>query len=96
NSLFLLFIAIAVIYIVLGILYESFIHPITIHAGLPSAGFGALLTLLIFNKELNIYGFLGLIMLLGIVKKNAIMMVDSALDFSRIENMPPDQAIYRA
>jgi HAE1 family hydrophobic/amphiphilic exporter-1 len=96
NSLFLLLISIAVIYIVLGILYESFIHPITILAGLPSAGFGALLTLLIFDKELNIYGFLGLIMLLGIVKKNAIMMVDSALDFSRIEDMPPDQAIYRA
>ena len=96
NSLFLLLIAIAVIYIVLGILYESFIHPITILAGLPSAGFGAILTLIIFNKELNIYGFLGLIMLLGIVKKNAIMMVDSALDFSRIENMPADQAIYRA
>ena len=96
NSLFLLFIAIAVIYIVLGILYESFIHPLTILAGLPSAGFGALLTLLIFDKELNIYGFLGLIMLLGIVKKNAIMMVDSALDFSRIEDMSPDQAIYRA
>jgi HAE1 family hydrophobic/amphiphilic exporter-1 len=81
---------------VLGILYESFIHPLTILAGLPSAGFGALLTLVIFNKEMNIYGFLGLIMLLGIVKKNAIMMVDSALDFSRIENMPPEQAIYRA
>jgi HAE1 family hydrophobic/amphiphilic exporter-1 len=96
NSLFLLLISIAVIYIVLGILYESFIHPITILAGLPSAGFGALLTLLIFNKELNIYGFLGLIMLLGIVKKNAIMMVDSALEFSRIENMPPEEAIYRA
>jgi len=96
NSLVLLLIAIAVIYIVLGILYESFIHPITILAGLPSAGFGALLTLLIFNKELNIYGFLGLIMLLGIVKKNAIMMVDSAQDFSRIESLPPDLAIYRA
>lgn len=96
NSLFLLLIAIAVIYIVLGILYESFIHPITILAGLPSAGFGAILTLIIFNKELNIYAFLGLIMLLGIVKKNAIMMIDSALDFSRIESMPPDEAIYRA
>jgi len=96
NSLFLLLIAIAVIYIVLGILYESFIHPITILAGLPSAGFGAILTLLIFNKELNIYAFLGLIMLLGIVKKNAIMMIDSALDFSRIESMPPAEAIYRA
>jgi HAE1 family hydrophobic/amphiphilic exporter-1 len=96
NSLFLLLIAIAVIYIVLGILYESFIHPITILAGLPSAGFGAILTLIIFNKELNIYAFLGLIMLLGIVKKNAIMMIDSALDFSRIESMPPAEAIYRA
>lgn len=96
NAVLLLLLAIAVIYIVLGILYESFIHPLTILAGLPSAGLGALATLIIFQKELNIYGFLGLIMLLGIVKKNAIMMVDSALDFRRIESMPPEQAIYRA
>lgn len=96
NTLWLLVIAIAVIYIVLGILYESFIHPLTILAGLPSAGFGAILTLLIFHCELNIYGWLGLVMLLGIVKKNAIMMVDSALDFQRLENKSAAEAIYHA
>ncbi len=96
NSLWLLVIAIAVIYIVLGILYESFIHPLTILAGLPSAGFGALVTLLLFHCELNIYGWLGLVMLLGIVKKNAIMMVDSALDFQRLHNQPPEEAVYHA
>jgi hydrophobic/amphiphilic exporter-1 (mainly G- bacteria), HAE1 family len=96
NTLWLLVIAIAVIYIVLGILYASFIHPINILAGLPSAGFGALITLLIFHAELNIYGWLGLVMLLGIVKKNAIMMVDSALDFQRLDHQPPEDAIYNA
>ena len=75
----LLLVAILVIYIVLGILYESFIHPITILSGLPSAVFGALLTLVIFHKELDLYGFVGLIMLFGVVKKNAIMMIDFAL-----------------
>ena len=73
------------IYIVLGILYESFIHPLTILSGLPSAGFGALLTLLLFGTELNIYAFVGLIMLIGIVKKNAIMQIDFALDAQRNE-----------
>ena len=72
--------AILVIYIVLGILYESFIHPLTILSGLPSAGFGALLTLLIFGIDLNLYAFVGIIMLIGIVKKNAIMMIDFALE----------------
>ena len=72
--------AILVIYIVLGILYESFIHPLTILSGLPSAGVGALLTLLIFRHDLNIYAFVGIIMLVGIVKKNAIMMIDFALE----------------
>ena len=72
--------SILVIYIILGILYESFIHPITILSGLPSAGFGALLTLMIFRLDLNIYAFVGLIMLVGIVKKNAIMMIDFALE----------------
>jgi HAE1 family hydrophobic/amphiphilic exporter-1 len=96
NSIWLLVIAILVIYIVLGILYESFIHPLTILAGLPSAGFGALVTLILFNAELNIYAVLGLVMLLGIVKKNAIMMVDSALDFQRLNQEPPDVAIYHA
>ena len=74
----LLIMAILVIYLVLGILYESFIHPLTILSGLPSAGFGALVTLLLFNKDLNLYAFVGVIMLIGIVKKNAIMMIDFA------------------
>ncbi|MFO0754562.1 MAG: efflux RND transporter permease subunit [Thermodesulfovibrionales bacterium] len=81
----LLLIAILVIYIVLGILYESFIHPLTILSGLPSAGFGALITLMLFHKDLNIYAFVGIIMLVGIVKKNAIMMIDFALDAQRKE-----------
>jgi hydrophobic/amphiphilic exporter-1 (mainly G- bacteria), HAE1 family len=76
---FLLIMAILVIYIILGILYESFIHPLTILSGLPSAGFGALVTLMLFKLDLNIYGFVGLIMLVGIVKKNAIMMIDFAI-----------------
>ena len=76
----LLVAAILVIYIILGILYESFVHPITILSGLPSAGVGALLTLMIFHQELNLYSFVGIIMLIGIVKKNAIMMIDFALE----------------
>ncbi len=87
--------AILVIYIVLGILYESFIHPLTILSGLPSAGFGALLTLLLFRTELNIYGFVGLIMLIGIVKKNAIMQIDFALAAQRTEGKSPLDAIYQ-
>ena len=79
----LLLLAIVVIYLVLGILYESFIHPLTILSGLPSAGFGALATLWLFNKPLDLYGFVGVIMLLGIVKKNAIMMLDFALEAQR-------------
>jgi len=79
----LLIVAILVIYIVLGILYESFLHPVTILSGLPSAGFGALLTLWLFHYELNLYGFVGIIMLVGIVKKNAIMVVDFALEAQR-------------
>ena len=79
----LLLITVLVIYLVLGILYESFIHPLTILSGLPSAGVGALLTLLLFGMELNVYGFVGLIMLVGIVKKNAIMMIDFALEAER-------------
>jgi len=75
--------SIVVIYLILGILYESFIHPITILSGLPSAGFGALVTLLLFRLDLNIYGLVGLIMLVGIVKKNAIMMIDFAIDAQR-------------
>ena len=92
----LLVLAIIVIYIVLGILYESFIHPLTILAGLPSAGLGALLTLIIFHVDLNIYAFLGLIMLIGIVKKNAIMMVDFAVDAQRNEGKSAQDSIYQA
>jgi HAE1 family hydrophobic/amphiphilic exporter-1 len=92
----LLVLAIVVIYIVLGILYESFIHPLTILSGLPSAGLGALAVLMIFHKDLDIYGFLGLIMLIGIVKKNAIMMIDFALDAERNEGKPPEAAIFEA
>ena len=80
NLTILLIVAILVIYIVLGMLYESFIHPITILSGLPSAVFGALLTLVLFHKELDLYAFVGIIMLFGVVKKNAIMMVDFAID----------------
>jgi HAE1 family hydrophobic/amphiphilic exporter-1 len=79
----LLVASILVIYIILGILYESFIHPLTILSGLPSAGFGALLTLIVFHIDLNIYGFVGIIMLVGIVKKNAIMMIDFAIEAQR-------------
>ncbi len=93
---FLLAAAVLVIYMVLGILYESFIHPLTILSGLPSAGFGALLTLMIFRTDLNIYAFVGIIMLIGIVKKNAIMMIDFALDAQRERNEEPAKAIYQA
>jgi HAE1 family hydrophobic/amphiphilic exporter-1 len=92
----LLVMAILVIYMVLGILYESFIHPITILSGLPSAGLGALATLLIFHDELNIYSFVGIIMLIGIVKKNAIMMIDFALEAQRNQGMTPAEAISEA
>ncbi len=91
----LLILAIMVIYIVLGILYESFIHPLTILSGLPAAAFGALLTLLIFRTELSIYAFVGIIMLIGIVKKNAIMMIDFALEAQRTEGKQPAEAIYQ-
>jgi HAE1 family hydrophobic/amphiphilic exporter-1 len=91
----LLLMAVLVIYIVLGILYESFIHPLTILSGLPSAGFGALLTLLLFHIELNVYAFVGIIMLVGLVKKNAIMMIDFALEAERKEGKSPAEAIYQ-
>ena len=90
----LLLIAVLVIYLVLGILYESFIHPITILSGLPAAGFGALITLLIFGEDLNLYSFVGLILLIGIVKKNAIMMIDFALAAQRKEGKSPEDAIF--
>ncbi len=92
----LLVMAVLVIYMVLGILYESFIHPITILSGLPSAGLGALATLLIFRDELNIYSFVGIIMLIGIVKKNAIMMIDFALEAQRVQGLAPGDAMYQA
>ncbi len=92
----LLLMAILVIYLVLGILYESFVHPLTILSGLPSAGFGALLTLLIFHDELNIYSFVGIIMLVGIVKKNAIMMIDFAIEAQRTAGLSPRDAIFEA
>jgi HAE1 family hydrophobic/amphiphilic exporter-1 len=91
----LLFMAILVIYLVLGILYESFIHPLTILSGLPSAGFGALLTLMIFHIDLNLYAFVGIIMLVGIVKKNAIMMIDVALVKQRESGEEAHEAIYQ-
>ncbi len=89
----LLVIAVLVIYLVLGILYESFIHPITILSGLPAAGLGALLTLRLFGEDLNLYSFVGIILLLGIVKKNAIMMIDFALELQRKEGKSPEEAI---
>jgi hydrophobic/amphiphilic exporter-1 (mainly G- bacteria), HAE1 family len=92
----LLLTSIVVIYLILGILYEDFIHPITILSGLPSAGFGALLTLLIFEVELNLYSFIGIILLVGIVKKNGIMLVDFAIERQRLDRMLPLPAIYQA
>ena len=91
-----LIIAVLVIYLVLGILYEDFVHPITILSGLPAATFGALVTLLAFGEELNMYGYVGLIMLIGIVKKNAIMMIDFALDARRQHGKSAEDAIFEA
>ncbi|HJX89547.1 MAG TPA: efflux RND transporter permease subunit [Pyrinomonadaceae bacterium] len=96
NLTLLLVVAVLVIYLVLGILYESFIHPLTILSGLPSAGLGALLTLLLFGRELDVYAFVGLIMLIGIVEKNAIMMIDFALDAQRNEKKQAEEAIFQA
>ena len=92
----LIVLAIIVIYLVLGILYESFIYPITILSGLPTAGFGALLTLWLFGVDLNMYAFVGIIMLVGIVKKNAIMMIDFAIEAQRKERKAPAEAIFQA
>jgi HAE1 family hydrophobic/amphiphilic exporter-1 len=94
NLSLLLVVAIMVVYIVLGILYESYIHPLTILSGLPSAGFGALVTLIIFRMDLNIYAFVGMIMLIGIVEKNAIMQIDFALEQER-EGKSAEEAIYQ-
>jgi HAE1 family hydrophobic/amphiphilic exporter-1 len=92
----LLIVAVLVIYIVLGVLYEDFVHPLTILSGLPAATFGALVTLLLFGQELNIYGYVGLIMLIGIVKKNAIMIIDFALEARRHRQRSAEEAIYEA
>jgi Cation/multidrug efflux pump len=96
NMGWLLLLATLIIYVILGMLYESFIHPLTILSGLPAAGLGGLGMLLLCQNELNIYGFLGLILLIGIVKKNAIMMIDFALETEREEGLPPSEAIYKA
>jgi len=92
----LLLMAVFVIYVVLGILYESYIHPLTILSGLPTAGLGALMTLALFHRELDMYAYVGIIMLVGIVKKNAIMMIDFALEARRVDGKPPAEAIYQA
>jgi hydrophobic/amphiphilic exporter-1 (mainly G- bacteria), HAE1 family len=96
GLLVLLVLAILVIYLVLGILYESFVHPLTILSGLPFAGFGALLALVIFGLDLSIYAFVGIIMLIGIVKKNAIMMIDFAIEAERREGLSAREAILQA
>jgi HAE1 family hydrophobic/amphiphilic exporter-1 len=92
----LLLAAVFVIYVVLGVLYESFIHPITILSGLPAAGLGALLTLMLFKMDLNVIAIIGIIMLIGIVKKNAIMMVDFAIERRRDGDVTPEAAIFEA
>jgi multidrug efflux pump subunit AcrB len=96
GLLMLLLLAILVIYLVLGILYESFIHPLTILSGLPFAGFGALLVLVIFGMDLSIYAFVGIIMLVGLVKKNAIMMIDFAVEAERSRGLSAHEAIVEA
>jgi multidrug efflux pump subunit AcrB len=93
---FLILAAIVVIYIVLGVLYESYIHPITILSSLPSAGVGALLALIVCGEDLGLIALIGIILLIGIVKKNAIMMIDFALDAERNEKLPPEKSIYQA
>ena len=92
----LLIVSILVIYMVFGILYESFIHPLTILSALPLAGLGALLTLMLFHEDLNIYAFVGIIMLVGLVKKNGIIMIDFAIETQRKEGRTPAEAIYEA
>ena len=96
NELWLILAAIVTMYIVLGVLYESYIHPITILSTLPSAGVGALLALMLAGQDLGIIAIIGIILLIGIVKKNAIMMIDFALDAERKEGMAPRDAIFQA
>jgi len=96
NELFLVLAAVAATYIVLGVLYESFVHPVTILSTLPSAGVGALLALIVAGADLDVIGIIGIVLLIGIVKKNAIMMIDFALDAQREEGKSPREAIYQA
>jgi multidrug efflux pump len=96
NEVFLIIAAVVAMYIVLGVLYESFIHPITILSTLPSAGVGALLSLMLLRYDLDVIAIIGVILLIGIVKKNAIMMIDFALEAERVEGLPPRDAIYQA
>src|SRR6202035_3552324 len=96
NEPVLIAAAIATVYILLGVLYESYIHPITILSTLPSAGVGALLALMLFHTEFDIIGLIGVILLIGIVKKNAIMMIDFAIEAKRAENLSSYDAIYQA
>jgi len=96
NEPILILAALIVVYIVLGVLYESYIHPITILSTLPSAGVGAILALLLFHVNLSVIALIGIILLIGIVKKNAIMMIDFALEAEREHNMEPEEAIYQA
>jgi multidrug efflux pump len=96
NESLLILAAIVTVYIVLGVLYESFIHPITILSTLPSAGVGAILALVLFKQDLDVIALIGIILLIGIVKKNAIMMIDFALEAERVEGKPPEEAIYQA
>jgi multidrug efflux pump len=96
NEPLLILAALVVVYIVLGVLYESYIHPITILSTLPSAGVGALLAMLITGTDLSVIALIGIILLIGIVKKNGIMMIDFALEAERNEGKPPEQAIYEA
>jgi multidrug efflux pump len=96
NEPILILAAIVTVYIVLGVLYESYIHPITIISTLPSAGVGAILALMLFKQDLGVIALIGIILLIGIVKKNAIMMIDFALEAERVEGKPPVEAIYQA
>ena len=96
NEVFLIIAAVVAMYIVLGVLYESFIHPVTILSTLPSAGVGALLSMMLLRYQLDVIAIIGIILLIGIVKKNAIMMIDFALDAERVEGLPPRDAIYQA
>jgi multidrug efflux pump len=96
NEDWLLLAAVVTVYIVLGVLYESYIHPLTILSTLPSAGVGAILALQLFHLDLGVIALIGIILLIGIVKKNAIMMIDFALEAERVEHKPPEEAIYQA